>query len=236
MEVDPLASMRLWAIEVQIGDVLLDIPALPAADWWPVLTSGDMSEFLDLTVSRDGIDLDEMILTGEVSSEELNQAYREAIQEITGRPYQTALVLAAVARSQWPSIGGRMAERGFRWDVMPIGAALDAVYSIVMGSLPEKSEDGKRKPREDFLALLDRPLPGQKREVDRERMVSEFEAMAGPRPTGGAVAKSDKPPTSRVRSSAGPSDSARPRIPPRPRRPRQGGRSREPRRRPSPPG
>jgi hypothetical protein len=222
VEVDPVASMRCWAIEIELGGHFFEVPPLPAADWWPVLTSADRALILDMVESSPEHDLDEMILAGELSGDDLSQALLDTIESVTGRPAQAAYVLAAVAQLQWPSINGRLAERGFRWDVMPIGAALDAIYAIVVGALEEE-------PRKRFLALLDRPLPGHKREIDRDKVVSEFEAMAGPKPTGGAVAKTETPPTGGVRSSGGPSGSARPRTP-RQRQPRlQGGRSRAPR-------
>jgi hypothetical protein len=230
VEVDPLASMRCWAIGIELGGHLFEVPPLPAVEWWPVLTSVDPTLVLDMVESSSGIDLDEMILSGELSGSDLDQALLDAIEAATGRPPQAAYVLASVAALQWPSIGGRMAERGFRWDVMPIGAALDAIYSIVVGALPEKSEDGKRKPREEFLALLDRPMPGQP--LDRDKMVSQFETIAGPRPTGGVIAKTGEIPTGGVRSSAARSGSEPPRTPPRRQQRRRAVRSSAPRPRP----
>lgn len=223
MDVDPLASMRCWAIDIELGGHLFEVPPLTAADWWSILVGANPLLVLDVAVSTDGADLDEMILSGEVTAAELNEATMDAIEAVTGRPFQAAYVLATVAAKSWPVVGGQLAQSGFRWEEQPIGAALDAIYSIVVPAIPEKSEDGKRKPREEFLALLDKPMPGSKRQVDRDKALSEFEELAGPRPTSG------------VRSTGEPSGSAHPRTPTQPRPRPPGGRSRAPRRQPEPP-
>jgi hypothetical protein len=217
VEVDPLASMRCWALELELGGRTFDVPALPAADWWPVLVSGDLSQVLDFIVSTSG-DLDEMLLNGEVTQKQLSQALTDAVEETAGRPLHAALVLASLAAMHWSSINGALVLRGFRWDQQPLGAALDAIYAEVTGRL-------KKDELDKFLALLEnealtsgKPTPRQ-----RAKMVDEFEGMAGPRPTSG------------VKSTGGPSGSARPKTRTRPRPPRQGDPSREPTRLREPP-
>jgi hypothetical protein len=201
MDVDPIASMRIWAIEIQLGGRTFDVPALPAADWFPVLMAGDPSQILDLLRSDplDSENLDELLLTGAVAGADLGQALVDAIEEVAGRSFHAAFVLASVAAANWPSINGRLAERGFRWDLMPLGAALDAIYSIVTNGLD-------KDPREKFLRLLDNETltGGRPRAHNREKVTAEFETIAGPKPTGG------------LRASGAPSDSARPKTRPRP--------------------
>lgn len=216
MDVDPLASMRCWAITVDLGGREFEIPALPAVDWWPVILDVDATAFLDILKSD--ADLDGMLLDGTISGAALGEAMMDAIGEATGRSFHASFVLATVASTHWPVIGGELAQRGFRWDVMPIGAALDAVYAIVVAGLEEKN-------REKFVALLeDETLsqPGKKRSPS-QRVVGEFEAMAGPRPA---------PAPLPGKASAEPSGSPRPRTRTRPRPPRQSGRSGAPKTQP----
>lgn len=218
MEVDPLASMRCWEITVELGGREFDIPALPAVDWWPVLTQDGPATFVDLL--RSDTDLDAMLLDGRITSADLAEVIRDAVEEATGRTYHAAFVLATVASASWPVIGGQLAQSGFRWDVQPIGAALDAIYAIVLGGLEEKNRD-------QFLALLNdesASRPGRKR-VPSQRVVEEFETMAGPRPA---------PAPLPGKASAGPSGSPRPRTPRQPRQHLQGGRSAAPRKTPGP--
>lgn len=213
MDVDPLASMRCWAIVMDLGGREFEIPALPAVEWWPVLASGDVSQILDFIVSSpdDPDNVDELILSGAVTGEDLTQALTDAIEETAGRSLHAAFVLAIVASNQWAVVGGALAQTGFRWDEQPLGAALDAIYEILTSRLDKDNLD-------KFLALLDNEAltTGKRRGRARQKVADEFEAMAGPRPTTGVVATGER------------SGSERPRTRPRPQPRRRGGRSASP--------
>jgi hypothetical protein len=227
VEIDPLASMRCWAITVEIGGREFEIPALPAADWWPVLADATALGLVDLLKSTDGADLDAMLLSGEVTSTDMTEALMDAISEATGRTFHASFVLATVAGMHWPVVGGQLARDGFRWDVLPIGAALDAVHAVIVESFPA-DKDGE-KARERFLALLEDDnltKPGGKK-APSKRVLSEFEAMAGPMPAPAAVPG---------KANAGLSASQRPRTRTQPRQPLQGGRSAQPKKPPGQPG
>ena len=212
MTVDPLASMRCWAIELELGGRTFDVPALPAVDWWPVISSGDLTQILDFVVSTPGDpnSLDEMILREGLGSD-LTEVLSDAVEAAAGRTFHAARVLAIVAESQWASINGAMVARGFRWDQQPLGAALDAIYAEVISRLDKEALT-------KFLAVLENEAltkGGRKAKVS-EKVVEEFEGFAGPRPTSG------------VKSTGGPSDNARPKTRRRPQPPRQGDPSPEP--------
>lgn len=221
MEVDPLASMRCWEITVELGGREFQIPALPAVDWWPVLLDTTPTTILDILKSETQageFELDDMLLSGQVTGADLAEVAGDVISEATGRTVHAAFVLATVASVAWPNIGGQLARDGFRWDVQPIGAALDAVYAIVVGGLEEKERD-------KFLALLEDDTvtqPGKKR-TPSQKVVDEFEAMAGPRPAPVPVPG---------KASAEPSGSPRPRTRTRPRQRPQDAQSAVPRTRP----
>lgn len=207
MEVDPAASMRCWPITLELAGREYEIPALPAADWWPVLLAGDPTRVLDLIPSRLGgpEDLDELLLSGQIAAGDLGTAVLDAIEAATGRSFHVSFVLVTVAANGWLAIGGALAQTGFRWDIQPIGAALDAIYALAVGLLEDE-------PRAKFLRLLeDERLTTGERKVDREKALSEFETMAGPRPAPAPVPG---------RSTGAPSGSARPRTPRQPRPPR----------------
>lgn len=212
---DPLASMRCWAIEIELGGRIFEIPALPAVDWWPVLVSGDISQILDFIESspEDPGNLDNLLLSGALSGEDLTEALTDAMEEAAGRSFHAAFVIATVAGTQWAAINGALAQRGFRWDHQPLGAALDALYAAIVVRLD-------KDPLDKFLALLDNEglTRGRRRVRQRDKVRSQFETMAGPRPTTGVVATGE------------PSDSERPRTRPRPRPRRPAAQSGEPRR------
>lgn len=215
MAVDPLASMRCWAVTVALGGREFEIPAMPAADWWPVLTDPSGAHLVDFLKSGPDDPLSAMLLDGTASIQDLEDVLIEAIGEVTGRSMHAALVLVAIANHRWDAIGGHLARSGFRWDIMPIGAALDAIYLVAMEGM---DKDGQTK----FLALLENEslsTPG-KAKVPSERVVTEFETMAGPRPapapvpeksiaalSGGARSRTRTRPRQRPRpgQSAGPS-------------------------------
>ena len=202
MDVDPAASLRIWAIEFELGGRTFEVPALPAADWLSMLMNGDPLDILDM---GDLSAVDEMILGGEVTSEEVGEALTMVIEQATGRSFHASLILAQVAKMQWPVIGGDLARRGMRFDQVSIGAALDAIYVTIMGLL-------KPEAAEKFQALLDSEVsPGGKIRPNRAKAMADFEDMAGPKP----------PP---VKATAGLSGGGRPRTQLRPRPPRQAAR------------
>jgi hypothetical protein len=208
--------MRCWAIEIELGGRTFEVPALPAVDWWPVLASADLMAVLDMIVSTPGeeLDLDAMLLDGSLTGDELSVALMDAVEAAAGRSFHVAFVLATVGQASWPLVGGALAQRGFRWDTQPLGAALDAVHSIIMSNFAEQ------KDRDKFVRLLENETltTGRKRTPDPEKIVTEFETLAGPMPTGGLTATGE------------PSDSARSRTQTQRQQPRQDDPSRVPRR------
>lgn len=207
MDVDPVASMRCWAITIEVGGREFEIPALPAAEWWPVLATGLPVSVLDLLTSSE--ELDEMLLGGGLA-DDLITALTDAIEEVTGRSSHVAFVLITVAQMHWPVIGGQIAQTGFRWDVQPIAAALDLVYLIALEGM---EKDG----REKFQALL--AGGGKTSDAQKDRITAEFESMAGPRPA---------PAPLPGKATGGPSDSPRSRTRSRPQQRRQDGPPSEP--------
>lgn len=208
MDVDPLASMRCWAIDVELAGWTYTIPPRPAADWWPALETGSTASVIDLI---DGFpdsahprrpDLNDLIL--ELPAGELTTALTDAVETATGRSLHASAVLAASAREYWPAIGGAIAKTGFRWDQQSIAAALDLIYLTFASSMDEKR-------LEEFDRLLENESlsAGKPTERQRAKASGEFEQLAGPRPTGGA------------RSTGERSGNARPRTRRQPRQPRQ---------------
>jgi hypothetical protein len=220
MDVDPLASMRCWVVTVELGGREYEIPALPAVDWWPVLADGDLSSVVGMIRSTDRSEddrMDEMILDGTLSGKDLSQALTDAVEEVTGRSLYVSTVLAVMAVNNWPVVGGELAKSGFRWDVQPIGAALDAIHAVFLAGLGDEA-------RKEYLALLEKDTAtGRPNQRHQDRITAEFETMAGPRPAPAPVPG---------RASGEPSGSSRSRTRTRPRQPRQDGRSGAPKQRP----
>lgn len=182
MNVDPLASIRCWGIGVELGGIEYDIPALPAASWWPVLAEADPDLLLEMIDSPELLD---RMLTGQVGQEELNERLIEVIEEMSGRPPMAAILICQLAVMHWPVINGQLIRDGVRWDVLPLGAVLDAIHALLLERFGEgKNDKTGRLYRDEYLAALEEPLPGADRgEQKRNRALDDFAASAGPRPT-----------------------------------------------------
>lgn len=222
MTVDPAAAMRCWAVDVEIGGRVFHVPALPAADWWPVVAANDTSLVLDLVTDSTG--LDDLLLSGRLGDGELVTALTDAVEETAGRSLYRAHVVAAMAEATWAVTGGHLALQGFRWDRAPLAAALDAAHVLLLTHLPEKlAVEGKeRNIRQEYLTMLDTEFDENGRPKPGEQITAEFESMAGPKPKTG------------VRATAGQSGSARPRTRLRRPPPHQDVPSGAPRKRPGP--
>lgn len=199
MNVDPAASMRCWEVDVEIGERVYTIPALPAADWWPVL-AGDASAIELLPA---GIDLEDLLIDGEIESGELESAFRDALEETCGRTLEEAGVIAGMALGMWAWVGGKLSLAGFRWDVMPLGAALDAIHAVLMENL---SEDGQKR----YEQLLNGAAPKQ---LDRAAAISSFEELAGPRPRPAPLRSTAAPSGDQPARTRQPSQPPRRRVP-----------------------
>lgn len=212
MNVDPAASMRIWELEIDLGGRTFEVPALPASGWFPVLLEGNPLLVLDMI---EGEDLDDLLLSGQVDQDELVETLLVAIEQAAGREFHAAFVLAQVAAVQWAAISGALTERGFQWDKAPLGAALDAIYTIVMKGL---DKDGLAR----FQALLDNPsgVLARRRPGRQDKALENFASVAGPKPDGGVRATAERSGSARPKT--------RPRFQPRP----QGAPSRAPKPRP----
>src|SRR5690606_830197 len=94
IEVDPIASMRIWAVEVDVNAHTLRIPPTCAADWMPCLMRMDVMGVLDLI---EGVDTDDLLINGEVSANQLRDAAVKLLESASGRSAWTSMALAALA-------------------------------------------------------------------------------------------------------------------------------------------
>jgi len=163
--------MRCRAVEIELGGQTFAVPPLPAADWWPVLAEGNLNRIIGLVEDDDILD---HLLDESFDGVEFEQELIRAVEQVSGRTLHEALVIVSVAASAWWWIGGRLARYGFRWDVMPLGAALDAVHGLLMENL---TDEVKKK----YEAALMPPV----KKIDRAQAVNNFATFAGPIPTGG---------------------------------------------------
>lgn len=132
---DPIASLGIWAVEVELAGRVLRIPPLPAGDWLAVLMRLDL---MGLLTMADEADVDAMLLDGEITYDELQDALTLLIEAAAGRSAWATFTLAHLAAENWHVVGGELARRGVRLDLLPLGAALDAIYGTLAQGMNDK--------------------------------------------------------------------------------------------------
>lgn len=131
--------MGLWAYETTVGGWFLRVPPLPASDWFPVLLAGSPLRVKDL-LEGDDFDLAEVFMSG-VTVKELTRVLTEVIETATGRSLGAAQLIAGTAAAAWDVIGPTVAREGLRFDLISIGAALDALYGIIKDHMSTEHAD-----------------------------------------------------------------------------------------------
>lgn len=132
---DPEASLRIWAVETTLGEYVLKVPAVPAADWLPVLMSANPVMLLEMV---EDFDLTDAILDGGVSAADVHKALLDLIEAAAGRKVRVAFGIAMAASERWDVLGADLARAGVRFDEISLGAALDAIYGSIMRHMPDE--------------------------------------------------------------------------------------------------
>lgn len=131
MDVDPIASIAISDIRVEIGRVRAVIRGVPASVWLRVLMGGGFAAVVPgMLDAADADRLDDAMWDGDVTLAEVDAARRDVITVAGGRDWWWTLNLLAVCRPVWATVHGRLASHGFRASVVPLGAALDALYVV----------------------------------------------------------------------------------------------------------
>jgi hypothetical protein len=145
---DPLASLGMTGVDVLLPAGVWKIPAVDAATWLKVL----LVEDLDLEAIFPGLcgpqavfDCNQLLLTGELSEQEVADAVCDVIEVVSGRQWWVTLRLCHMFREHWELIGGALAAHGVSpWGV-PLGWWIDAAYYVVVDRLsqadPQKAAD-----------------------------------------------------------------------------------------------
>lgn len=212
---DPVASLRIWAVETDVGGQTLRIPPLSAADWLPPLMRLDVLALLELV---EGVDISELLIEDGISLEDVREALDRLVEAAAGRTMWAALALAYIAHEQWAMVGSDLARAGVRFEEISLGAALDAIYGSLIRSMDEKGIKSlnaalERPATESTASPLGipapRPVPANAEQYVRERSRSRLRTppdhvrarSARPIPRPGRPADSGRPTRSAPRSA-----------------------------------
>lgn len=165
MASDLAASLKPWTIEgIVLGDKSYEVPALPASAWLTILLDEPVSLFAVvpglLQPSADE-ELEELILAGRYSRDELEELVWELVSIAAGRPWWTTLYLLGNAKhpQNVDRVKGELTLHGVDATRISLAAWLDAVYVIFTNGKDQQE-------RQKFDIALTRPPPGIKVKAD----------------------------------------------------------------------
>lgn len=151
--VDPLSSLRPFALIVTLGGRDYTVPPLHASDWLSVL----LEEDLDLSGIIPGLlgeddqaELSDAVWRDEVTEEEIEEVCLDLIKETAGRDWWWVLHLLWSAASAWMVVYGRLVMQGVKPDELPLAAFLDALYLTCVQNMDKQQ-------RSEFDRMLERP-------------------------------------------------------------------------------
>lgn len=156
MKIDATASLRVWAVTVDLGGQRYRIPPRPAAAWLGAIGSPNLSRIIPgmLEDVEAGEDLLDRLLAGEIPVAEWQDAAHDAIATVTGMKWWTASRLTYYLLDSWSILGGTVLARGLDPAAAPVGAVLTLTYRILLENCKDEAE------RRKLDLELDRPPAG----------------------------------------------------------------------------
>lgn len=138
MPMDALAALKIWGYEVtfpgvvdELGDDrVFSIPPLPAADWIiATMQRGHSSYLPGLLSDDDRMALMDALEEGLISLTDIEEANRDALEQVSGWRWWSAAKLIATLCQQWETVGGLLTLAGVNPRTESLGALLAALYS-----------------------------------------------------------------------------------------------------------
>lgn len=169
---DPTFALQPWQIQLVIGRRRILVDAHPASQWVAALIQEDL---IGATLELFGEDipttLTEDLLDGAVTSKQITDAVLDTISLVSGRPWWFTLRLLHTAAQSWDTIGGYLAIKGIRADVMSLQMWCDALLHTILRHVSDEKHTS-------FLAQLKAPPPGSEvaEVIDEKREADAFMA------------------------------------------------------------
>jgi hypothetical protein len=175
VSVEAAASLRLWAVTIELGGQEYTIPPRPASDWVVAVLDATDEVFPTLALLEpDDYEAvkDRILLDQAVTFEEVAEVSQQALAAVSGWKWWTAQTLIFSAAKEWRLISGEMTKRGLDPGRLPLGAWLNGLYAMATEKL-DQSE------RMSFDMRLDRPPANSTvAPEDREEWAAEAFAAA----------------------------------------------------------
>lgn len=136
---DPIWSLKQWPVLVQMGGEEYTIPALPAADWLPVLMTDDFDPeavFPGLLIESDQALVEDHLHHGILALEDVHHVSLEIVSTVAGRPWWVALRLIHAAVRSWDALGGDLVRKADA-SVLSLSAWLDVLFLLVVRGIDD---------------------------------------------------------------------------------------------------
>lgn len=168
---DPLASLASWPVDIYLGGNTYEIPPLPAATWLRALLEdfGSLEPVIELFSIPAKAEIEQAIIEGELETEELRDALRDAIEVVAGRPWWVVLNYLNILSGFWTRFHGRILF-GLDPERVSFGAYLDAAHYAFI-------ENGDAAAVQKVNNFLESPPPGVTIELDEDAESDTFLAM-----------------------------------------------------------
>lgn len=170
MEIDGIATLRCWPIDVEIVGRRHRIPPLPAVTWIEAIT-GAWSDVVPGLVDAADVEFTDRIARGEITISEMTTAAKDAVAAAAGIPWWAAVRLVGAGLGQ-TSTAGELALGAVDATTVSLAAWCSAVYQALTRNADEKQQ-----------AKLDRQILETPEGVtleeryDEEAAADAFEAM-----------------------------------------------------------
>lgn len=171
MQMNGLAALRCWPVNVELGSRVYTIPPRPALVWLMPIIDQDWLGIVPGLLDAVNTDIDEMLDECLISVNECIGAARDAVSTATGMPWWAATRLA-MAVVDTPEIAAELVLCGIEFETVSIGGLVQATYRLMV-------RETDRKQRNKIDAQLQHPPveTGPKR-YDPEVAADLFEQMA----------------------------------------------------------
>lgn len=146
---DAVAALRCWAYETTFlgvvdehgGLVVFRIPPLPAADWISATVDPQQLSYLPGMLDDDQQEiLMNAVEDGLVSTLVLQDANRDALEQMSGWAWYSAGRLIGTLVNRWETTGAVMAVQGIDPSVSSLGAYLAAFYGWMWSNVAKEDQ------------------------------------------------------------------------------------------------
>jgi hypothetical protein len=143
MATDALAALKIWALEVELGDEVFTVPPSPASAWFLAILDEDavlplVPGMMDAEAEER---IGEMLLDESIDVDLLVTRSRELLTAAAGRSWWEADRLIRSSAASWHIIGGELTRLGVDLDKVSLAAALNAIYVICVRTMDEKERN-----------------------------------------------------------------------------------------------